>query len=235
MGYYIYGFDTIITYGLIILAFIIVTYAQYKITSTYKKYKDVENLNKITGCEVARKILDANGLSDVYVVTVNGNLTDHYDPNRKTIRLSKEVFDGTTIAASSVAAHECGHAIQDKEGYFMMRLRSFLVPIVNIISYMGYFGIIVSIFAGLTGYLKLSILILVATLVFQLVTLPVEFDASNRALKQLKNLDLVNDIENDDCKNMLKAAALTYVASLISTLLNILRLVIILKNSDDNR
>lgn len=235
MGYYIYGFDTLLTYGLIIIAFIIVTYAQHKITSSYKTYNKIINSKRISGCEVARKILDTNGLNDVYVVAVGGQLTDHYDPTRKTVRLSQEVFDGTTIASLSIAAHECGHAIQDKEGYFMMRLRSMLVPIVNIISYLGYFGIVVSLFAGLTGYLKLSILILVATLVFQLVTLPVEFDASKRALKQLEKLNLVNNSENYDCEVMLRAAALTYVAGLISTLLNLLRLIIILKGNDDDR
>lgn len=228
-----FGLDNLLTYGLLILAFIVVVAAQAKITSAYNKFKRVKSKGNLSGQEVARRILDENGLKDIYIVEVRGELTDHYDPSRKVVRLSHEVFHGTSIASLSVAAHECGHAIQDKVGYTMMRIRSALVPLVNFVTYLGYFGLIVSIFAGITGYIKLSILVLCATLLFQLVTLPVELDASKRALAQLKKLSLVDEEEQDSSKQMLQAAALTYVAALASTILNLLRLIIILDNRDN--
>ena len=219
---------------LYILIILIPIVAQVRISFNYGKYKKVSNSTGLTGFEVARKILDANGLSDIYVVETKGDLSDHYDPSRKVVRLSKDIFHGTSIAAISVAAHECGHAIQDKEGYVFMKIRSMLVPIVNIVSYLGYFGLIISIFAGITGYIKLSILVLLATLIFQLVTLPVEFDASKRAGIQLEKLGIVDNFEKDSCMKMLNAAALTYVASLASTLLNLLRLVLMLASRNDD-
>lgn len=228
-----FGLDNLLTYGLLILAFIVVVAAQAKITSAYNKFKRVKSKGNLSGQEVARRILDENGLKDIYIVEVRGELTDHYDPSRKVVRLSHEVFHGTSIASLSVAAHECGHAIQDKVGYKMMRIRSALVPFVNFVTYLGYFGLIVSIFAGITGYIKLSILVLCATLLFQLVTLPVELDASKRALAQLKKLSLVDEEEQNSSKQMLQAAALTYVAALASTILNLLRLIIILDNRDN--
>ncbi len=228
-----FGLDNLLTISLMFLAIVVVIYAQAKINSTYNKFRKVQSKGNLSGQEVARKILDSNGLKDIYVVETRGELTDHYDPSRKVVRLSHEVFHGTSIASISVAAHECGHAIQDKVGYTMMRVRSALVPFVNLVSYLGYFGIIIAIFAGITGYLKISILVLCATLLFQLVTLPVEFDASKRALEELKKLSLVEDNEREKAREMLKAAALTYVAGLISTILNILRLLIMVNNSDD--
>lgn len=222
--------NIIVYYGLIILSAVIVLAAQFKINSTYKKYRVVETSRGLSGQEIARKILDAAGLQDVYIVETNGELTDHYDPRRKVVRLSKSIFHDSTIASAAVAAHECGHAIQDKEGYTFMKIRSILVPVVNLISYLGYFGLVISIFAGITGYIKLSILILTASVVFQLVTLPVEFDASKRGLQQLQALNLIEDKEQVGATKMLSAAAMTYVASLVSTLLDILRLVIILGN-----
>ena len=134
-----------------IIGFVIVLFSQISISSNYNKYKRIRNNKKISGQEVARMILDKNGLTDVHVVSVNGNLTDHYDPTRKVVRLSNEIFDGTSIAALSVAAHECGHAIQDKENYTFMRIRSALVPFVNFVTYLGYFSLIISLIAGITG------------------------------------------------------------------------------------
>lgn len=225
-------YENPLTIFLAIISFIIVIVAQIKVSGAYSKYKK-KNLNKtISGMEAAKMILDANGLDNIYIVETKGNLTDHYDPSRKVIRLSKEVFNGEDIAAVAIAAHECGHAIQDKEGYFMMKIRSFLVPVVNLITYIGYIGLIISIFAGITGYIKVSIFLLLATLLFQLVTLPVEFDASKRANTLLVNLGIIDSSEVDGTKKVLSAAAFTYVASLISTLLNILRLVIMLRSDD---
>jgi len=205
---------------------IIVIYAQSRIASTYKETKEITNQKQVSGQEVARKILDANGLEDIYVVEVRGELTDHYDPSRNVIRLSHTVFQDDSIASLAVAAHECGHAIQKKEGYFFFRLRSFLVPVVNLISYMGYFVIVISLFAGLTTYLFLGMIMLVCSLIFQLVTLPVEFDASKRGMKEIERLSLASKEEMNGVEKMLKVAAFTYVASFISTILNLLRLLI---------
>ena len=217
-----------IYYGLFILGFIIVISAQLNIMINYNKYKKIEINNNISGSEAARMILDANGLSDIYVVKTNGELTDHYDPKRKVIRLSSDIYDGNSIAAVSVAAHECGHAIQDKEGYSFMKIRSALVPIVTLVSYLGYVGLIIAIFAGIVGYLKFNIILLLVTIIFQLVTLPVEFDASKRGKEQLAFLNIVDDGELEGGSKMLFAAALTYVAGLLSNLLQLLRLVLIL-------
>ena len=225
--------EILIYYGLPIIGTIIVLFAQFSINSNYKKYSEIKNAKNISGSEVARIILDKNGLSNIYVVETAGDLTDHYDPSRKVVRLSKNIFHGTSIASISVAAHEVGHAIQDKEGYTFMKIRTLLVPIVNLTTYLGYFGLIISLFAGITGYLKISIIVLLASLLFQLVTLPVEFDASNRAKKQLNELGFVNSDEASGVKTMLFAAALTYVASFISNILQLLRLVLMLGGRDD--
>ena len=233
MNYMTLGYENLLTIFIAIIGFVIVLFSQISISSNYNKYKRIRNNKKISGQEVARMILDKNGLTDVHVVSVNGNLTDHYDPTRKVVRLSNEIFDGTSIAALSVAAHECGHAIQDKENYTFMRIRSALVPFVNFVTYLGYFSLIISLIAGITGYLIVGILILLATLLFQIVTLPVEFDASNRAQKQLISLQLVDKEEKNGVHNMLKAAAMTYVASVISTLLNLLRLIIMFNDRDN--
>lgn len=232
MNYVTLQYESFLTFGLFILGFIIVLWAQGRINNAYKIYRKKNNNLKISGVEVARKILDANGLDNVHVVEVKGELIDHYDPTSKVVRLSHEIFHGETIAAISVAAHECGHAIQDKEKYMPMRIRSMLVPIVNFITYIGYFVSIISLLAGITGYLKVGIIMILATLIFQLVTLPVEFDASKRALNNLEKLNLVDSKEKNDAKDMLASAALTYVASFINTVLNLLRLVIMYRDND---
>ena len=228
----VYGLETVLTLLLAVIAFGIVIVAQAYLSSTYKKGKEKENNNGLSGCEVARKILDSNGLNDVYVVQTDGMLSDHYDPKRKVVRLSKDIFHGTTVAATSVAAHECGHAIQDKDNYTFMRIRSFLVPVVNFMTYIGYFALIISLVGGITGYLKISIGLIALTLIFQLVTLPVEFDASKRALSEIDRLSLTSPTEKELSKKVLNAAAFTYVASLISTVLDLLRLVIMLNDRE---
>ena len=232
MDYMLWGYETWFTVILSIIGFIVILWAQTKVTGSYKKYKKVKITKGLSGQEVARAILDSNGLTDIYIVETKGELSDHYDPSRKVVRLSKEIFHGDTIAAAAVAAHECGHAIQDKEGYIFMKIRSFLVPVVNLVTYIGYIVAFISIFAGITGYLKVSIFIILAALLFQLVTLPVEFDASKRANEELLKLNLVSSEEVTKTKSMLSAAALTYVASFISTLLNLLRLVMMLNDRD---
>ena len=233
MSYYTMQYENIITIICFITSIIVVSYAQLKISSTYSKYKKVSNKKKLTGSEVARLILDANGLNNIYVLETPGNLTDHYDPTRKVIKLSKDIFHGESIAALSVAAHEVGHAIQDKDKYAFMQVRAALVPIVNLISYLGYFVIIIGFLAGATGYLMAGIITIIATIIFQLVTLPVEFDASKRAKEQLLKLVIIDNNEEAGVSDVLQAAAFTYVASLISSILNLLRLVIMFTRRDD--
>lgn len=217
---------------LFILGIIVVVYAQSHIMKTYHETMRIRNEKMLSGQEVARKILDANGLEDIYVVQVSGELTDHYDSSRNVIRLSNHVFQDDSIASLAVAAHECGHAIQRKEGYLFYRLRSALVPVVNLVSYFGYFVIIISAFAGITAYLLLGMVMLLSTLIFQLVTLPVEIDASKRGMKEIEKLNLAKQEEMPNVANMLKAAAMTYVASLASTILNLLRLIFMYRNRD---
>lgn len=228
----IYGLENILTLTLFIIGFIIVLYAQIKINSTYGKYKNIKLNKNISGQEVARMILDSNGMNNIHVVETQGELTDHYDPRREVVRLSKQIFHDNAIASVAVAAHEVGHAIQDKEGYIFMKIRSILVPVVNFITYIGYIVAFISLLAGITGYLKVSIIIILAALLFQLVTLPVEFDASKRGREQLVKLGVIDGSEEKGVKKMLDAAAFTYVASFISSLLNLLRLIIMLRDRD---
>jgi len=192
----------------------------------YNRTKRVKCNKKLSGIYVDRKKLNKNGLDNVHVVEVKGELTDHYDPKQKVVRLSTNIFHGDSIAAISVAAHECGHAIQDKDNYVFMRIRASLVPVVNFVNKFGYIATIIGFIAGIVDVLICGIVMLLATLLFQLVTLPVEFDASNRAKKIISDLNLANPAEQEGVSSMLSAAAFTYVASVINTLLNLLRLVI---------
>ena len=231
MYYYGYGFDP--TYVLVIIGFLITLIAQMYIKSSYGKYKKINTKSGLDGYDVARRILNANGLSNVDVVETDGELTDHYDPSRKVVRLSRDVYHGTSIASSSIAAHECGHAVQDKENYFFLRFRSALVPFANISSKIGYAAVVIGIIFGITKLAWIGIALEMVILLFQLITLPVEIDASRRAGVFLKQEALVEKSEQDGSKRMLTAAALTYVASLISTLLSVLRLVLIVASRDD--
>ena len=209
---------------LYLVVLIIPIVAQINISSTYSKCRNVANSKGLCGQEVARKILDANGLDNVHIVEVRGNLSDHYDPSQKVVRLSTEVFHGESVASLAVAAHECGHAIQDKENYTWLRIRHFFVPIVNIITYSAYIMFFVSIFLQIVDLLLVAVASVLIGLVFQLITLPVEFNASDRALKQLNKLSLVTKEDSEGAGQMLKAAAWTYVAAVLSSLLNLLRL-----------
>lgn len=222
-----------INYGILFFGIIITVMSQIFVSSSYSKYKNVNNKNGLTGFEVARKILDENGLKDIHIVEIQGNLTDHYDPTRKVVRLSSDIFNGSSIASTSVAAHECGHAIQDKDNYTFMRIRSKMVPFVNLSSKLGYLAITIGIIFSLFDLAIFGIVLLLAILAFQLVTLPVEFDASNRAAEQIKKLKLLDETEKGKSKTMLNAAAFTYVASLVTTLLEILRLFLIANSRRD--
>lgn len=217
---------------LIILILLIPGVAQMFISINYSNYKKQPLEKKMSGQEVAREILDKHGLSNIYVVEVKGNLTDHYDPSRKVVRLSSEVFHGETIAAAAIAAHECGHAIQDKENYFMLRLRSLIYPIVNLGTSLSYIIILIGIVMQALDLVYVGIALTGLGLIFQLITLPVEFDASKRALKILEDENLVVSSEHIGCKKILISAAMTYVAGVLASALQILRLVLIFGNND---
>ena len=170
------------------------------------------------------------------ILETNGNLSDHYDPKRKVIKLSKDIYHGTSIASLAVAAHECGHAIQDKENYTFLRIRNSIVPVVNLSSKFGYIVIFIGMIFGSFDLALLGILLLCAMLLFQLVTLPVEFDASKRAKEEVKKLNITSsEIENNGISTMLTSAALTYVASLATTLIEVLRLLLVILNNRDRR
>lgn len=218
---------------LLVLALLVTLAAQIYINSSYSKTKRIKNRAGITGAQTARKILDENGLSNVKVEEVSGILGDHYDPRTKTVRLSSDIYRNTSIASASVAAHECGHAIQDKEGYFFLKLRNSIVPLVNFASYAGYFAILIGIIASSLKIIWIGIIAEIVILVFQLITLPVEFAASKRALKQLEKQKILEKIEISTSKKMLTAAALTYVASVTATILEILRLLIAVGGRND--
>lgn len=218
---------------LLIIGFIISLAAQIYVNVSYRKYKNIENSKGLTGFDVARKILDENGLKDIYVTEVRGNLTDHYDPVRKVVRLSTDIFHGKTIASSSVAAHEVGHAIQDKEGYSFMRFRSMMFPLVRFSSYGGYIAILVGAIFELMDLIWFGIGLEIVILLFQIVTLPVEFNASSRAKNELAKYNLLNNNEINSSDKMLRAAAYTYVASVLTTILQILRLIVMFSDRDN--
>ena len=229
------NFNTIY-YGLFFLSIIITLLAQFYVNSSYNKFKKKKNNNGYTGFETARKILDNNGLKDIMILETNGNLSDHYDPKRKVIKLSKDIYHGTSIASLAVAAHECGHAIQDKENYNFLRIRHSLVPFVNLSTKIGYVVIFIGLFADMFDLAMIGILLLCGMLLFQLVTLPVEFDASKKAKEEIKKLNITsNEIENNGISTMLTSAALTYVAAVATTLIEILRLLLVILNNRDRR
>ena len=227
-----YGYDP--TYILVLIGFLITLIAQIFVSSSYHKYKKVNTKSGLQGFEVARKILDSNGLQNIDIVETKGELTDHYDPTRKVVRLSTDIYHGSTVASNSVAAHECGHAVQDKEGYFFLRLRASLVPIVNFSTKAGYFAILIGLLFGFLELAWIGIFLELTILLFQLITLPVELNASKRAAEFLKKEALIEEKEQVGSKRMLRAAAMTYVASVLATILEIFRLLLIVSSRDDN-
>ncbi len=215
-----------------LLMLIIPIYASIKVNVNYKKYKKVTNEKDLTGFDVARRILDENGLGDIYVVETKGVMSDHYDSRRKTVRLSTEVFHGTSVASVAIAAHECGHAIQDKEGYTWMKLRNIIFPIVNIGQRIAYVVMIIGLFLSYMDYVYAAIGFTFLGLLFELVTLPVEFDASKRAKDIILKDGMINDKEKKGVDAVLNSTALTYVAAVVSSMLEILYLLIQLNDRD---
>lgn len=231
-----YGFYYDPTYILVLIGAILSIAASQMVNSTYRKYVKVRARGGMTGAEAAYRILHMSGITDVKIQHISGELTDHYDPANKVLRLSDTVYDSRSVAAIGVAAHECGHALQHKEGYFPLRLRSTLVPAANLGSKLGLPIVILGLILGIGfplpggGYFSLAeigIWIFSLAVLFQIVTLPVEFNASGRALKMLGSYGIMGDDEVDDCKRVLGAAALTYVAAAASSILQLLRLVIL--------
>lgn len=216
-----------------VIVMIIPTIAQLQVTNEYTKYKKVKIKKKLSGCEIARKILDENGLNNVHVVETKGTLSDHYDPSRKVIRLSHDIFHGESIASASVAAHECGHAIQDKEGYAYMRFRSMIFPIVNLGTGLSYYLILLGLITYITDLIWFGIGLTFLGLLFQIITLPVEYDASKRAKDELTKLNLTTEDELIGTRKVLNAAALTYIAGVLTSAIQIFWL--IMNFSDDNR
>ena len=225
-GYYGYYFDP--TYILIIIAAIISLIAQWRVNSAFSKYSRVASMSGMTGAQAARMILQSNGINDVSVQRISGKLTDHYNPSTKVLNLSESVYGSTSVAAIGVAAHECGHAIQHARGYFPLSLRTALVPVANIGSQLSWVFIIVGAILSFNQTLiTIGIIMFSAAVLFQLVTLPVEFNASARALEQLESNGILYRDEVSQTRKVLSAAALTYVAAAATAILQPLRLIIL--------
>lgn len=221
------------TYILLIPAILFSIYAQGKIQSAYSKYSRVASMTGITGAQAARKILDLNGLFDVAIEVIPGNLTDHYDPRSRVLRLSQGVYYSNSIASIGVAAHEAGHAIQHSKGYVPLVFRNALVPVANIGSNLSWILILLGFFMGAAGLINIGILLFTAVVLFQIVTLPVEFNASSRALNELENNHILYSDEIGRAKKVLDAAALTYVAATLAAISQLLRLLVLTRDSRD--
>lgn len=229
---YFYGIDSYYIY-LVLPAILISLYAQFKVNSTFAKYSKISNSRALTGAQVARRILDMNGLGNVVIEHVSGNLSDHYDPTKRVLRLSDSVFASTSVAALGVAAHECGHAIQHAYGYVPLKARHAVYPVVRISSAAAMPLIVLGLILGGAGLISLGIILFSAVVLFQLITLPVEFNASSRALTILGDCDFLSGSELKSAKKVLSAAALTYVASALVSLMQLLRFILIFNNRRD--
>ena len=228
-GYYYYD----PTYMLIIISALISLFAQFLVNSRFSKYSRVRSRSGMTGAQAAERILQSQGIYDVAIQRVSGKLTDHYDPRNKTLNLSDAVYASTSVAAVGVAAHECGHAIQHARGYAPLSFRSALVPVANIGSQLSWLFIILGIFFGGSHTLiMIGILMFSAAVLFQLVTLPVEFNASGRALKLLSETGILQKDEVSDTRKVLSAAALTYVAAAATAVVPLLRLLRLFGGND---
>jgi hypothetical protein len=216
---------------LLVPAFLLGLYAQVKVTSTFKRYSQVASSRGLTGTEAARLVLDGGGLYQVGIDVGGGHLSDHYDPRTRRLSLSPDVGNSNSLAALGVAAHEAGHALQHAQGYAAFKLRSALVPVANIGSNLGIIIFMIGLFLGYyqnVGWLmNVGIVLFSAAVLFTLVTLPVEFNASNRAVKELANKSILVGAELEGAKKVLSAAALTYVASALMAVLTLLRLILI--------
>lgn len=215
------------TYILVVIGALISAFAALRVKSTFRRFSDMRSVRGLSAEQVAQRILNGAGIHDVRIERVSGSLTDHYAPNEKVLRLSDSVYGSTSVAAIGVAAHECGHAIQHAVGYGPLKMRSLAVPIANIGSKLSWPIIIIGLLLGLTGLAQVGVFLFTFVVLFQLITLPVEFNASSRALKILEGGNMLMEDELRGASKVLRAAAMTYVASLLATILQLLRLVLL--------
>ena len=236
MGHYYYYWDP--TYILVVIGAIICMIASAKVKTTFNKYSQYRSYSGMNGAQVAQRVLEAAGIYDVTVRHVSGNLTDYYDPSTKTVNLSDPVYNSYSVAALGVAAHECGHAIQHAKNYAPLSLRSALVPVANFGSMLAWPLILIGLFINgrsSTLIIDLGIVLFSAAVLFQLVTLPVEFDASRRALVMLRTQNILSDDELKNTRKVLKSAAFTYVASAAAAILQLLRIILLVGGRRDDR
>ena len=227
-----YGFDSLYIV-LVLPAMIFALWAQFRVKSTFARYQKVENARRMTGREAAERVLSSNGLTNVRIERVSGQLTDHYDPRGNVIRLSEAVYDSASIAAAGVAAHEAGHAVQYAVGYGPIKLRRAMIPVTQVASNLAMPLVLLGLFMG-SGYLSgayVGIALFCVAAFFQLVTLPVEFNASSRALRALEETGVLGAEEKNGAKRVLSAAALTYVAALAVALVNLIRLLAVVSRA----
>lgn len=235
MPYYGYGYGFYYdpTYFLVLIGVIVTVLASVKVNSTYAKYARVRSMTGMTGAQAAERILYQAGIRDVRIEHVRGSLTDHYDPSSRTVRLSDSTYNSASVAAVGVAAHECGHVLQHYEGYAPLKLRTALVPAANIGSRLGIPLILIGILLGANSTLvTIGIWVFALAVLFQVVTLPVEFNASHRAVQMLDRQGILAGEEVRQCRKVLSAAALTYVAAAAASILQLLRLVLLFGGRD---
>lgn len=238
MGFYggYYGFHIDSTYWLVIIGALFCMFAQMRVSMTFRKYSRVRSRSGLTGAQAAEKILQLSGIYDVRVEHINGELTDHYDPSAMVLRLSDATYGSTSVAAIGVAAHECGHAVQHHKEYAPLSIRTALVPAANIGSKLGIPIILAGVIFGMNQVLiQIGIWVFALAVLFQIVTLPVEFNASSRALAMLENYGMMERDETSGCREVLSAAALTYVAAAAASILQLLRLVLLFGNNNKRR
>ena len=221
------------TYIIIVPAIILTIYAQIKVQSTFNKYLKIESVSRETGFSVARKLLDSNGLYSIPIEVAPGRLSDHYDPISKVVRLSSDVYYGSSLASISVAAHEIGHAIQHNTGYAPLMIRHRLFKVANIGSNLSWVLILAGMFFAMSKLILLGIIFFTAAVAFQVITLPVEFNASSRALVLLERNGILSREEVKGSRKVLDAAALTYVAAALTSILELVRLIAIYNRNDD--
>ncbi|HJB88759.1 MAG TPA: zinc metallopeptidase [Candidatus Blautia excrementigallinarum] len=224
-GYGFYGFDR--TYILLIIGMLLSLAASAKLKSTFAKYRRIRSASGLTGAEAAARILRAAGITDVQIRAIPGSLTDHYDPRTKTVSLSQDIYGQTSLAAVGVAAHECGHAIQHAVHYTPLEMRSAIVPVANLGSSLSWPLFLIGLLAGIRPLTTAGIVLFSLAVLFQLVTLPVELNASSRALRMLEGTGILGVSEVKGARKVLTAAALTYVAALAASILQLLRLLIL--------
>ena len=229
----LYGFYFDPTYILIIIGMVICMAASAHVNSTFKKYSRYRSNSGLTGAQAAAKILESQGIYDVQIRHVSGDLTDNYNPSNKVLSLSDATYNSTSVAAIGVAAHECGHAIQDKENYSFLRFRSMLFQIVRISNYFSYIVLLLGFLFEAVNLFSVGIALVTLGLVFQIITLPVEYNASSRAKKELESVNIISPDEMVGVTKVLSSAAMTYVAGVLSNALDLLRLILLFSRRND--